>query len=454
MTETIAPGGPTALAELPDPPRIGYDQLFKRLLHPERERVDMLAGLQEVYEAHGNVASMNVLSFRMVNLYGPDANRLVLLDKDRIFSARRPWMTIMGRIFPNGLLLMDGEQHRWNRKMMREAFKRPILRGYAQRMNPMIAEGIESWHQPGRPFLAFPAVKELTLDMAARIFVGVDLGPETRRMNGAFEDLVAASMSRIRLPIPGLEFQRGLKARQFMIDFIGSRITEKRAGDTPDIFAQLCRAVSEEGDRLEDQQIIDHMSFLMMAAHDTTTSALSSILFELGRHREWQERVREECLGRDSDDLGYDDLEALETLGWVMKEALRRYPPLPVIPRIAEEDFEFDGRRIRKDSMVVVSPIFTHHMPEWWDEPRRFDPARFSPERAEHERHTHHWIPFGGGPHMCIGLRFAETQVKLILHHLVRRYRWSVPDGYEMPVQQAPISKPMDGLPLRLEPLS
>jgi cytochrome P450 len=164
--------------------------------------------------------------------------------------------------------------------------------------------------------------------------------------------------------------------------------------------------------------------------------------------------VREECLGRDSDDLGYDDLEALETLGWVMKEALRRYPPLPVIPRIAEEDFEFDGRRIRKDSMVVVSPIFTHHMPEWWDEPRRFDPARFSPERAEHERHTHHWIPFGGGPHMCIGLRFAETQVKLILHHLVRRYRWSVPDGYEMPVQQAPISKPMDGLPLRLEPLS
>jgi cytochrome P450 len=452
MSQAVAPID--AAAELKDPPRIGYDQLLKRVMNPERERIDMLSGLQEIYETHGSVASMNILRFRMVNLYGPDANRLVLLDKDRIFSARRPWMTIMGRIFPNGLLLMDGEQHRSNRKIMREAFKRPILRGYAERMSPLIAAGIDSWYQPDSPFHVFPAVKELTLEMAARIFVGVDLGPEARHMNGAFEDLVAASMSRIRLPIPGLEFNRGLKARQFMIDFIGSRIADKRTGDAPDIFAQLCRATGEDGTRVEDQQIIDHMSFLMMAAHDTTTSALSSIFYELGRHPEWQERVREECRAESSDALAYDELERLETLGWVMKEALRRYPPLPVIPRIAEADFEFDGHRIRKDSMVIISPIHTHHMEEWWDEPRRFDPERFSPQRAEHERHTHNWIPFGGGLHMCVGLRFAETQVKLILHHVVRRYRWSLPEGYEMPVQQAPISKPMDGLPVRLEPLA
>ena len=101
--------------------------------------------------------------------------------------------------------------------------------------------------------------------------------------------------------------------------------------------------------------------------------------------------------------------------------------------------------------MVVVSPIHTHHMPEWFPAPRRFDPERFAPERAEDQRHTHAWIPFGGGPHHCIGLRFAETQVKAIMHQLVRRYRWSVPAGYRMPVQQAPISKPRDGLPVRFE---
>jgi cytochrome P450 len=100
--------------------------------------------------------------------------------------------------------------------------------------------------------------------------------------------------------------------------------------------------------------------------------------------------------------------------------------------------------------MVIVSPIVTHHMEEWWDDPYRFDPDRFSQGRAEHERHTHSWIPFGGGPHMCLGLRFAEAQVKTVMHHVLRRYRWSVPEGYVMPVQQAPISRPMDGLPVRL----
>jgi cytochrome P450 len=137
-----------------------------------------------------------------------------------------------------------------------------------------------------------------------------------------------------------------------------------------------------------------------------------------------------------------------------MKETLRLYPPLPAIPRIAEEETAFAGYRIPKGAMVVVAPIFTHHMPEWWTDPETFDPDRFAPGRAEHERHTHSFIPFGGGVHMCVGLRFAEVQIKLAMHHLVRRYRWRVADGYVMPVQQAPISKPMDGLPVEVERVS
>ncbi len=103
--------------------------------------------------------------------------------------------------------------------------------------------------------------------------------------------------------------------------------------------------------------------------------------------------------------------------------------------------------------MCIVAPIHTHRMPEWWSEPNRFDPDRFAPERAEHERHTHSWVPFGGGAHTCIGKRFAEALVRMVVHHLVQRYRWRVPQGYVMPVQQAPISKPRDGLPIELEPI-
>jgi cytochrome P450 len=436
-------------------PKVGLFRMLSRMLRRgSDERMDMLSALAGQYDEFGPVVMQDVGVMKMINLFGPDANRVVLLDTDRIFSARRPWMQIMGKIFPNGLLLRDGAEHKHHRKIMHVPFKRPALRIYGERMNTMIEERLTAWEAAAasdEPFLAFPAYKTLTLDMAASIFIGVDLGPDASEMNRAFEDLVAASMSRVRLPIPGLEFNRGLEGRKFMLEFLGDLLPKKRAGDGTDMLTRLCHAETEEGERFSDAEILDHTIFLMMAAHDTTTSTLCSMTYELARNPDWQERVREECRALGSTALAFDEMERLENLTWVMKETLRRYPPLPVIPRVATESFEFGGHEVPKDSMVVISPIHTHHMSEWWDDPWRFDPARFSPERAEDERHSHNWVPFGGGPHMCLGLRFAELQVKALMHQLLQRYRVSVADGYEMPVQQAPISKPRDGLPIRLE---
>ena len=100
--------------------------------------------------------------------------------------------------------------------------------------------------------------------------------------------------------------------------------------------------------------------------------------------------------------------------------------------------------------MVITYPIHTHHMPAYWDQPELFDPLRFSAQRAEHKRHAYSWVPFSGGAHMCIGLHFAEMQIKLVMYEMLKRYRWSVPADYWMPVQQSPISKPRDELPLIL----
>jgi cytochrome P450 len=451
MAEATSIRAPKPYSAIPKVPLL---QLLPRLIGNGGGRIDMRGGLQAEYLKYGPVARQGRGPIRALNLFGPDANRFVLMDTDQIFSARKPWMMIMGSIFPNGLLLFDGEQHKHHRKIMHGTFRRPVLREYAQRMSPMIADGIASWPLSDERFLAFPAFKILTLDLATSIFLGVDLGSTTRRMNRAFEDMVAASMSRIRLPIPGLEFHRGLKGREFMLKYLGEMIEKRRANEGGDMFSRLCRAETETGESFADQEILDHMVFLMMAAHDTTTSTLSSMTYELARNPEWQERLRHESRSLGSERPGFDDLDQLTGLTWAMQETLRLYPPLPVIPRISTKPFAFAGYRIPANSMVVVSPIHTHYMDEWWSHPTRFDPERFSPGRAEHQRHTHCWIPFGGGPHMCLGRRFAETQVRLIMHQMLLRFRWSVPDGYRMPVQQAPISKPMDDLPVRLSPLS
>jgi cytochrome P450 len=433
-------------------PQAGLRRMLRALLSRDGGRVDMLSNLQKLHADYGSVVMQRVPMFRIVNLFGPDANRFVLLDRDRVFSAQRPWHQIMGQIFPNGLLLMDGERHKQHRKIMHEAFTRAALRAYLTRMNIMVPEGMRDWGA-ATPFLAFPHFKALTLNLAASIFVGVDLGGETPRMNEVFEDMVAASMSRLRLRLPGLEFHRGLEGREFLVAYFAAMIPARRAAPGDDMFSRLCQAVSEDGDRLTDSEIIDHMIFLMMAAHDTTTSTLTSMTYELARQPPWQERLRDESAALGKQALDFDDLERLAGLTYVLKETIRRYPPLPVIPRVASEDVDFGGYRIPRGCMVVVSPIHTHHMPEWWDEPMRFDPLRFAPDRAEDERHTHSWIPFGGGPHLCLGMRFADMQVKAIMHQLLLRYRWSVPAEYRMPVQQAPISKPRDGLPIVLTPI-
>ena len=430
-------------------PRMSLAETLRVTIENAR-RIDMRTPLERQHARYGNGVRSWMGFLPMVNLFGPEANRLVLLDRDGIFSARKPWMAIMGRIFPNGLLLLDGAEHKHQRKIMHEAFKRGALRSYAERMNPRIAAGIADWAEGDGRRLAFRSFKELTLDIAAAIFVGVELGPAARHMNGVFEAMVAASMSMLRLPIRGLEFQRGLAGREFLERYFGEMLSDKRAEGGSDMFARLARAQNESGDRLADQAVIDQMIFLMMAAHDTTTSTLTSMTYELARHPEWQERVRAEALAA-GEALGFDEIEGATELGWVMKETLRRYPPLPVIPRMAEAEFEFEGMRVPQGALVVVAPIHTHYMPAWFPEPHRFDPERFAPGRAEDEQHTHCWVPFGGGPHHCLGLRFAETQVKAVMHQILRRYRITVEPGYTMPVQQAPISKPRDGLPVTFE---
>ena len=431
-------------------PKAGAFEWLSRML---RMRNEALALTEQLYERYGPVVMTSFGFMKSVNLFGPDANKFVMLDREGNLSAKGAWDLIMGRIFSNGLLLMDGDEHRFQRRIMQQAFTSSALESYVERMNPRIAEGIRDWPARGPGFLAFPAFKKLTLNLAASVFLGIELGPQTEKLNRAFEDTVAASMSVVRLRIPGLEFQRGLVGREWMIQFFRGLLAQKRASQGSDMLSRFCHAQSEDGQRFSDDEIIDHMIFLMMAAHDTTTSTLTSMLFELGRRPEWQERLREESRALGSDALAFSDMDRLTGLGWVMQETLRRYPPLSTVPRLSTREFDYEGYRVPAGALIVVYPIHTHHMKEWWSDPYQFDPERFSDARAEHRRHSHSWVPFSGGAHTCIGLRFAELQIKSIMHQLLLRTRWSVPAGYEMPVQQAPISKPRDGLPVHFERL-
>jgi cytochrome P450 len=191
------------------------------------------------------------------------------------------------------------------------------------------------------------------------------------------------------------------------------------------------------------------MIFLMMAAHDTSTITTSTMLQYLGQHPQWQERCRAEALA-----LGPEptlaELEGLQAVDRVMKEALRLRAPVPILVRKTVKETVVQGYRIPADSNIMVGVQWSHLMEEHWTNPMDFDPERFSPERREDKSHRYAWEPFGGGVHKCIGLYFAGMEVKAILHRLLRNYRWTVDPGYVAPLDYHSLPFPKDGQPIDL----
>jgi cytochrome P450 len=415
----------SALAHLPHcghPPIIA-DLRFLR---------DTLGFLRAVHERRGPVTRIFVFGRPQVLALGAEVNARTLFDHDDAFSAAGGWTPLLGELFPGGLILRDGADHRRHRRLMLPAFRRDRIDLYHRQMQPLVDATIGDWLQRGQVEL-HGCVKRLTLDIAARVFLGIQLQHEVDSVARDFIHLVQASAALVRYPLPGGAYRRGLQARERLVRFLSARIAARRTGDGDDLFSLLCRERDDDGHPYTDAEVVDHMVFMLMAAHDTTTSALATVVMALGEQPDWQQRA--------TDEDGAD----------ILREALRLYPPLPTIARMATRELQIEGCRIPAGTRLIVAPLFVQRDPRWWTDPDRFDPGRFGPARAEHRSHPAAWTPFGGGAHMCVGMNFAEMQVQAVLRALRERARWTVAPGFRNDYAYLPIGRPRGGLPVHFE---
>jgi cytochrome P450 len=400
---------------------------------------------------HGANFRIQLFGVPFLVLGSPDAVREVFLDRDKNFSSALGWSPSIGALFARGLMLQDFEEHRIDRRIMQLAFRSEAMRAYVEVMNQQIAQTVRTW--PLKLDL-HPAFKQLTLDMASRIFLGLSPDRDSARVNRAFVSTVAASVAIVRREVPLLAFRRGMRGRRVLEHFFSGLIDKRRAAPEQDLLSQLCEAKTADGERFSDTAIRDHMIFLMMAAHDTTTSSLSSVLHLLLQNPLWQERVRAEIHARGPAPLSWDDRDALPVLDRCFDEAIRLFPPAPFIPRRTIRACTLAGLDVPANTSIASCALITHRLPHYWSAPERFDPDRFLPERAEHAAHPQLYYPFGGGAHICLGLHFARIQVKAVLNELFGRYR--VRDAKPRRARSfaaVPIPYPRDGLPVILENL-
>jgi len=441
-----------ALAHIPGSrgyPLVG--NTFTQLANPHAFSSRMIAEHGKVYKTHA-FGGWNVA------LVGADANELVLFNKDKIFSSEQGWGPVLDQLFPRGLMLLDFDHHRIDRRALSIAFKPGPMRHYSGALNSGIARAVAEW---AGPMQFQPAIKQLTLDLAADSFLGIPWGPEADKINTAFVDMVQASVAPVRKPLPFTKMKRGVDGRAYMVEYLTAETKRRRAeGGGQDMFSQFATATREDGSLLPVDQVVDHMSFLMMAAHDTITSSATSMIYYLATHPEWQEKLREEIVavtgGLDAQGnarpLDYDDMAKLDLTEMAFKETLRIMPPVPSMPRRALKDFEFGGYHIPAGQLCGINIYWTHHAEEYWDSPFTFDPMRFTPDKVK-ARHKYSWVPFGGGAHMCIGLHFAYMQIKVLMAQILQRYRIEAAENYAPAWQYWPIPQPKDGLQVEFKPL-
>ena len=417
---------------------------------------DPKAEVERFAARYGPVYRSRAFGMHIVTLLGPEANEFVLFDRHKTFSSAEGWNPFLERLFPRGLMMLDFDVHRLHRKALSAAFKTEPMRAYLTSLNRGIARGVAAWRSAGPQMRFYPAIKQLTLDLAATSFFGRELGPDFEPLKRAFVDMVAASIAVIRAPLPGTLMARGVRGRAFMVEVLTKEIEQRRNSDGEDLFTELCRASMDDGRLLSPQEIVDHMSFFMMAAHDTLTSSLTSFVWFLSANPQWQSRLREEMAGLKlgkGEPLPYERLDDLPLTEMAFKEALRIIPPVTTVPRRAVKDTQFAGYKIPAGARVSINALFTHHMADIWPEPQTFDPYRFT-EANSRGRHKYAFAPFGGGAHMCLGLHFAYMQAKCFLYHFLGATQVSTPPGYRPEWKLWPIPQPRDGLPVRLEALN
>ncbi len=363
-----------------------------------------------------------------VMMSGPKAHQKFFRLADEDASMREVYK-LMTPIFGKGIAYdAEPEIMREQLAFFHDALRETRLRTYAAGFVEETEDYFGKWGDEGVIDL-YRMGNELTIYTSSRSL----LGPGFRQnLSDEFAKLyydMEAGISVLgffapQLPIPA--FKKRDRARARLGELVTTIVRERRStgGSEEDFLQTLMEATYKDGRRLSDDEMTGLLLAIMFAGHHTSgvTTAWTGIL--LNQNPQWLGKLRDEqdaILG-DRTDLTLDDLRAMSGLENAIKETLRLYPPIIVMMRKILKGFEFGGYHVPEGAMVMTSPAMAHRIPEVFRDPNRFDPDRFGPERDEDRKNPMGWISFGGGRHRCMGIVFAQLQIRAIWSHLLRNF--------------------------------
>jgi cytochrome P450 len=420
--------------------------------------IPMVAYVQPIWEAKSVSGKQLVVS-------DPAGIKRILLDNVANYPKTALDVRILSTAFGDGLLTSDGDKWRVHRRVMSPSFDYRSIAHYAPFITGAAATRLESWDAK---------VENAEIDIA-REMVTLTLEVISRTMFSADSDALQSQLDQtIRAGIAELSFgpqhvmpllgpflmKRKLARMRANFDAVDSVMQglihgrEKSTDAAPrDLLDRLIAATdSETGLRMTDEEVRDEVIIIFLAGHETSALAATYVWYLLSLHPEDEAKLHAELdavLGGRTPT--YDDLEKLSYTRMVIDEAMRLYPPAPILTgRVAREADEICGRSIAKGTEIVIIPWVVHRHRTLWHDPDRFDPERFSRERSA-TRPRFAYLPFGGGPRICIGAQLALTEVALLVATIAQRYRLKLVPGQDIVLLHRVTMRPRDGIRMQLE---
>ena len=405
------------------PPVVGHSIQFN---------YDALALIQRLQESKGDVFQLNILNEDVLLFLTPSATKQIFLDPDDNFSSKHGWEFSIGPTFENGLMLRDFDDHKYHRSLLQNSFRRDALDKYIHIIQPRIDSWIEEVKQK-REFYLYKSIKQLMFNVAVELFFDEVDDTKLNHLNQLFINSIKPATTIVRSPYPMTRMKKGLKARVELLEYFQEK-SDKIDLSKETLFADLVKTNKEEAG-LTNFEIAEHMIFLLLAAHDTTTSTLTSSIHFLAGDKSYQNKVKTE-----SSTLSKTDISDLKNgiIGEALfNEAIRKYPPVPFSPRWVVRDAELDGYEIPKNTYIAAGPLVLHNDERYWEDPLAFNPERFEDPTITHEA----YFPFAGGAHTCLGKFFASYLFKNVVYKLLDNFQ-VINTNEELKINPAPIPNP------------
>lgn len=421
-------------------------------------RRDSLGFFTSNMHQYGGLVHLKFRKYDAYQVNDPDLVQQVVTTQHRIWHKSVVYKNTLGDYLGDGLLISDGDFWKRQRRLMQPAFHTKRISAYAETMVENTRHMLDTWQTGEQRDIAHDMM-ELTLWIVGKTLFDVDLRHEQSMIAEALENLLhdVSTESRRVVPIPEW-IPTPLKHRkQHTIELLNKVvmpiITERRKNlhDTGDLLSMLLLAEDEDGSKMSDKHVRDEALTLVLAGHETTANALTWTLYLLSQHPEIEAKLQAEVdnvLGNSAATL--DDLKHLTYTEMVLKEGMRLYPPAWSFSRQAIEDTQLGDYHIKAKRMAVIIPYAIHRNEEYFPDPERFDPERFNADN-EHTIPRYAYLPFGGGPRICIGNAFAMMEAKLILSAIVQRYQLRLAAGHQVVPEPLLTLRPKYGMAMDVQ---